>query len=70
LQKLENQYTEGLIELYYGDESHVCTSGYVPYGWQFKGGDLFIKQGRCILSLLIVNLYLLKSPHLAIVPYR
>ena len=42
LQKLENQYAEGLIDLYYGDESHVCTSGYVPYGWQFKGEDYYV----------------------------
>lgn len=42
LQKLENQYAEGLIDLYYGDESHVCTSGYVPYGWQFKGEDCYV----------------------------
>lgn len=35
LQELENLYNRGLINLFYGDESHVCTSGYVPYGWQF-----------------------------------
>lgn len=32
----------GLIDLYYGDESHVCTEGYVPYGWQFPGENVFI----------------------------
>jgi transposase len=42
LQELENQWEEGLIDLYYGDESHVCTSGYVPYGWQFKGEDYYV----------------------------
>ncbi len=42
LQEIENQYTQGIIDLYYGDESHVCTSGYVPYGWQFKGEDCYI----------------------------
>jgi transposase len=24
------------IDLFYADESGVCTEGYVPYGWQFK----------------------------------
>ena len=46
LQKLENQYAEGLIDLYYGDESHVCTSGYVPYGWQFKGEDYYVPSDQ------------------------
>ena len=32
------------IELFYGGESHVCTEGYVPYGWQFPGEQV------CILS--------------------
>lgn len=26
---------EGEIDLFYGDETHVCSEGYVPYGWQF-----------------------------------
>jgi transposase len=34
----------GTIDLYYGDESHVCSEGYVPYGWQFPGEEI------CILS--------------------
>jgi len=33
-----------MIDLFYGDESHVCSQGYVPYGWQFPGEDV------CILS--------------------
>lgn len=32
----------GLIELWFGDESHVCTSGYVPYGWQFPEEDVYV----------------------------
>ena len=36
----------GLIDLYYGDESHVCTEGYVPYGWQFPGEDVFIPSEK------------------------
>jgi transposase len=46
LQKLEDQYAEGLIDLYYGDESHVCISGYVPYGWQFKGEDYYVPSDQ------------------------
>lgn len=42
LQELENQYAEDRINLYYEDESHVCTSGYVPYGLQFKGEDYYV----------------------------
>lgn len=33
---------EGHIDLFFGDESHVCTLGYVPYGWQFKDEDVFV----------------------------
>jgi transposase len=49
LQELEKLDSTGEIELYYADESHVCSSGYVPYGWQFKDEDVFIpseKSGR------------------------
>jgi transposase len=46
LQELERQYADGLIDLYYGDESHICTSGYVPYGWQFKGEDYYVPSDR------------------------
>lgn len=46
LQKLENEHAQGLIDLYYGDESHVCTSGYVPYGWQFRGEDYYVPSDR------------------------
>ena len=32
----------GFIDLFYGDESHVCSEGYVPYGWQFPTEDVYI----------------------------
>lgn len=35
LQELETLAENGLIDLFYGDESHVSSEGYVPYGWQF-----------------------------------
>ena len=42
LQDLENLSNQGLIDLFFGDESHVCTQGYVPYGWQFPGENVFV----------------------------
>lgn len=42
LQELENLSKQGLIDLFFGDESHVCTQGYVPYGWQFPGENVFV----------------------------
>ena len=35
LQELEEHDSKGELVQYYADESHVCTNGYVPYGWQF-----------------------------------
>lgn len=46
LQELERQAIAGLIDLYYGDESHICTEGYVPYGWQFRNEDVHIPSER------------------------
>ena len=46
LQELVQQEKDGLIDLYYGDESHICTEGYVPYGWQFRGEEVYIPSER------------------------
>ena len=46
LQELEKLYDKGEICLFYGDESHICTEGYVPYGWQFVGENIFIPSQR------------------------
>lgn len=46
LQELEQQYREGLIDLYFGDGSFTCTEGYVPYGWQFPGESINIPSDR------------------------
>ncbi len=46
LQELERQANAGLIDLYYGDESHICTEGYVPYGWQFRDEDVYMPSER------------------------
>lgn len=45
LQELVKLWQTGLIDLRFGDESHVCTSGYVPYGWHFKDEEVFIPSG-------------------------
>ena len=42
LKELKVLSNEGHIDPFFGDESHVCTQGYVPYGWQFKDEDVFI----------------------------
>jgi transposase len=46
LYELEKLCAEHKIKLFYGDESHVCTEGYVPYGWQFPDEDVCILSGR------------------------
>ena len=46
LQELVQQEKDCLIDIYYGDESHICTEGYVPYGWQFRGEDVYIPSER------------------------
>lgn len=46
MQELERQEREGRIALYYADESHVCTQGYVPYGWQLPEEDVCIASQR------------------------
>lgn len=35
-----------MIDLFYGDESQVSTEGYVPYGWQFAGEEVFVASER------------------------
>jgi hypothetical protein len=47
LQELERQWESGRIDLYYGDESHVCTEGYVPYAWKFKDEDFCVPVYKC-----------------------
>jgi transposase len=46
MQKLETLYAKGEINIFYGDESHVCTEGYVPYVWQFPGENIYIPSER------------------------
>ncbi len=42
MRQLETLAEAGELTLFYGDESHVCRQGYVPYGWQFPGEDVFV----------------------------
>lgn len=28
--------------MFYGDETHICSEGYTPYGWQFPDEDIYI----------------------------
>lgn len=36
LAALERLGGQGQLQIFYGDETHLCSEGYVPYGWQFK----------------------------------
>lgn len=46
LKELEKMNQSGEIALYYGDESHICSEGYVPYGWQFPDEQVSILSER------------------------
>ena len=46
LGELEKLSQEGLIDLYYGDESRVSLEPCVPYGWQFAGEDVFMPAAK------------------------
>lgn len=43
LAELEKLSGQGHIDLFYGDESGVCSEGYVPYGWQFDDEQVSIR---------------------------
>jgi transposase len=46
LRELEKLAQQGLIELYYGDESRVCMEPCVPYGWQFANEEVFVPSSK------------------------
>ena len=46
LQEFERLWHKGSIDLYYGDESHVCEEAYVPYGWKFSKEYVYIPSQR------------------------
>ncbi len=35
-----------MIKLFYADESPVCSEGYLPYGWQFPGEEVFVSSQK------------------------
>lgn len=43
---MEGLSEQGLIKLFYADESHVCSEGYVPYGWQFPSEEVFVSSQK------------------------
>lgn len=43
---LEAMSEQGLIDLYYGDESRIALEPCVPYAWQFKGEDVFMPSAK------------------------
>lgn len=57
IKSLEQLSEQGLIDLFYGDESHVCTQGYIPYGWQFPDEEVFIasQKARRLNCLGFIN---------------
>jgi transposase len=46
LGELEELSQQGLIDLYYGDESRVSMEPCVPYGWQFPGENVFMPTSK------------------------
>lgn len=46
LQELKRLYAKRKVNLFYGDESHVCTEVYVLYGWQLPRKDVFVLSER------------------------
>ncbi len=54
---LEKLALEGKLDLFYGDESGVCSEGYVPYGWQFPGEQVCIlaQKGHKVNCFGLIN---------------
>lgn len=46
MQELEKLSEQGLIDLFYGDESHVSSEEYIPYKCQFPDKKLVIYVER------------------------
>lgn len=68
---LEQMSEQGLLDLYYGDESRVSLQPCVPYAWQFKNQEVFMPstQGRglnCFALLSRANECRFETTHNAI----
>ena len=46
LAELERLSRQSHIDLFYGDETCVSSEGYVPYGWQFAGEDVYVPSAK------------------------
>ncbi len=46
LKQLEAMSVQGLIDLYYGDESRVSLQPCVPYAWQFRDEEVFMPSDK------------------------
>ncbi len=57
LRELEKLEEQGLIDLFYGDQTHVSSEGYVPYGWQFPDEEvsILVEKAYKINCLSLIN---------------
>jgi len=46
LHDLQQQASQGILDLYYFDESGFCLTPYLPYAWQEKGQTIRLESGR------------------------
>lgn len=48
---------KGAIDLFYADETHISSEGYVPYGWQFPGEKvaIYVEKGYKINILGLIS---------------
>jgi DDE superfamily endonuclease len=42
---LQLQASQGILDLYYFDESGFCLTPYLPYAWQEKGQTMRLPSG-------------------------
>lgn len=54
---MEKLSKKGLIDLFYGDETHISSEGYVPYGWQFPEEEvsILVEKGYKINCFGLIN---------------
>ncbi len=45
LHDLQQQASQGILDLYYFDESGFCFTPYLPYAWQEKGQTIVLESG-------------------------
>jgi transposase len=43
---LQHQASQGILDLYYFDESGFCLTPYLPYAWQEKGQTIILESAR------------------------